>query len=375
MFLKTIKTSLHRINADGRLSNKPEIEQIPGSQVFLSADIIGDSIIIDFEKKLECINLDDISTESYCKEYLSYLLVHKKYYLSVYVDLLNKLLKQSFQGKKELILLDYGAGNGLLGIFAKYCGFKKVFLADINVSFVKASKKLSQQLNIDGFISGDIAVVRSSLNAHSINSVVGTDVIEHIYDLHDFFLQLKEINPFITSVFTTASNPQNYFKVKALKKMQLKDELEGGKPEDHILFGNAHEPFFEMRRQIIEEKYADLEPAKVSELAKLTRGMIKPDMLQAIDKYTETGALPKPAKGTNTCHPLIGSWSERILSLKEYRNIYKAAGFDIKFYSGFYDVNRKSIKTTAKKIANYFIPVFGNRIAPYVIIVGYANVI
>ena len=47
--------------------------------------------------------------------------------------------------------------------------------------------------------------------------------IEHIYDLQDFFSNIRQINPDIVSVFTTSANPENYFKVRQLKRLQLKE--------------------------------------------------------------------------------------------------------------------------------------------------------
>ena len=40
--------------------------------------------------------------------------------------------------------------------------------------------------------------------------------------------------------------------LEMLKKMQVKDELEGGDPGDHVLFGESPlEPFLKLREQII----------------------------------------------------------------------------------------------------------------------------
>ncbi|MEI2747673.1 MAG: hypothetical protein V9E88_02790 [Ferruginibacter sp.] len=85
--------------------------------------------------------------------------------------------------------MDYGAGNGLLGIFARYCGFGRVALNDIDLPFLEAARKLSQALHIDmdAFIEGDISQVKDHPYAKQLNAIAGTDVIEHIYNLDDFF--------------------------------------------------------------------------------------------------------------------------------------------------------------------------------------------
>src|ERR1700733_9757343 len=104
--------------------------------------------IAAFEKLLDAVKLHAISNEIYCRKYLGHLLDHRKYYLIIYADVLEKLIVHSNKKITEISLIDFGAGNGLLGIFAKYCGFKNVFINDIDKKFLEASGNLAVQLNI-----------------------------------------------------------------------------------------------------------------------------------------------------------------------------------------------------------------------------------
>ena len=330
--------------------------------------------ITAFEKKLGGIVTGDISPSPYCIKYLTHLLLHQKYYLEIYADVLNKLMQHSFKSKDDTLLVDYGSGNGLLGIFAKYCGFKKVFLNDIDANFINASRQLANQLDVkpDGFFTSDISMAKASLKNNAPDAIVGTDVIEHIYNLDTFFATLRQINPSMVSVFTTASNPDNYFKVKALKQMQIKDELEGGKPGDSILYGeHPLEPFLKIREQIIRWRQHDLPDQVVMKLARATRGLNKEDIINAVDDYHLSGKLPDaPAHETNTCNPIDGSWTERILSLTEYKLLYKSAGFTAKFYNGFFNAKEGGPGGFIKQMLNAGVAILGKRIAPYIIIVG-----
>lgn len=332
------------------------------------------AFISDFEKRLSNIIVDGISPELYCRKYLSHLVLHKKYYLAIYADVLNKLIQQSSKVKEEILLIDFGAGNGLLGIFAKCCGFKKVIINDIDDKFVNASRKLAEQLDIkiDGFITGDINSVQSYFKNDMPDAVIATDVIEHIYDLDGFFAGIKNMNPSMITVFTTASNPFNPFKVNELKKIQMKDELKGGDPGDHILFGESPlEPFLKIREQVIKKNYPALTDKEISILATETRGMVEHDIIAAVDKYKLSGKLPVPANGLNTCNPLNGSWTERILSPEAYFSLYSNAGFTCKFYAGFYNDYEGGLNSFAKKMLNAGITTFGKRISPYIVIVGF----
>ncbi|HMJ47503.1 MAG TPA: class I SAM-dependent methyltransferase, partial [Ferruginibacter sp.] len=236
-------------------------------------------------------------------------------------------------------MIDYGAGNGLLGMFAKHCGFKKVYLTDIDKSFTEGATVLARELDIeiDGIVHGDITDVKNIFTGIP-DAIIGTDVIEHIYDLDIFFSTMYSFNPGIVSVFTTASNPENYFKIRQLKKLQLKDELEGGDPGDFLLFGeHGHESFLKIRKGIINDT-ASLTSNEVEQIAKATRGYDKNDIVKAVNKYILTKELPMPpSHPTNTVNPLNSSWTERILSLEEYAAIYARHGFSLEIHTGFYD--------------------------------------
>ena len=104
--------------------------------------------IAAFNKKLQGINPSSLEIADYPKRYLQHLLENSRYYIAIYTQVLSNALSRSAKGIEETILVDYGSGSGLLGLFAKFCGFKKVFLCDMDIDFVFASEVLSHELNI-----------------------------------------------------------------------------------------------------------------------------------------------------------------------------------------------------------------------------------
>ena len=96
--------------------------------------------ISSFADLLNQASLEDPHMSDYSKRYLQYLLRHRIYFLHIYAHVLEKGVEKSGKEVKEMSLLDYGAGNGLLGMFAKYCGFQKVFLCDTAASFMQAAR-------------------------------------------------------------------------------------------------------------------------------------------------------------------------------------------------------------------------------------------
>lgn len=327
-----------------------------------------------FEKLLDAVIVEQVSPELYCRKYLGHLMDHRHYYLAIYADVLDKLLSHAKKNVAEISMIDYGAGNGMLGIFAKYCGFKNVFINDIDEKFVAASRKLSMQLNVpvDGYITGDIHTVQNFFQNDLPCAIVGTDVIEHIYNLEVFFSVIKNINPSMVSVFTTASNPKNYFKVRRLKKLQVKDEYEGGTPDDFVLFGDSPlEPFFKTRLKMIQSQLGLNDEATMLKLAKATRGMNKEDILTVAKNYEVNGTIPlPPVHPTNTCNPVNGSWTERILTIEEYLSIYNSNGMRLHMYNGFYNEHGRGVKKLLNKALNKGVDSLGSLLAPFIIFVG-----
>ena len=328
-----------------------------------------------FIKRLSSVNVDSLLMTSYAKRYLQHLILHKRFYCRIYAQLLNLVLKNCAKKKEDICLVDYGAGNGIIGLLAVYCGFGKVYINDLSADFIQAAKELSKAMGIqpDGFIEGDVENVQEYLSNIVPDVVVSSDVIEHIYDLDIFFETVKQINPGVVTVMRTACNPANYFIVRQLKKMQLKDELLGGSPDDHVLFGEAAiEPFVVIRRKIIKaSSLGKLNDVEINTLATLTRGLRKVDIERAVEKYIVDKTLPVTlSHPTNTCDPMTGSWSERLLNFEEYKMIYAKAGFDVEFYKGFYNEYENTVKSKLLFFVNRMIPFAGYKLAPFINIIG-----
>jgi 2-polyprenyl-3-methyl-5-hydroxy-6-metoxy-1,4-benzoquinol methylase len=335
-----------------------------------------ESYIIPFVQQLKSVDADLAGMDNYCKTYLFHLLQHSRYYTQIYAHVLTILLTYCAKDKESIILVDYGAGNGLLGIFAKFCGFKKVYINDINENFTKAAAQFAEKLGItpDGCITGNMDVLTNYFrNKEKPDAITGTDVIEHVYSLHNMFRDLKSLNENVVTVFTTAANTNNWFKVRAIKKQQLFDEYTGGAMPENTLSGSEHSPaFFNTRQAIIQAASPDLKEEEIILLAKVTRGMIKDDILTVAARYHTHNNMPAPpSHPSNTCDPLSGSWAERLLTIDEYKHIYKCAGFELKQYNGFYNSYDHTIKSWLLKPANWLVKMCGKNFAPFITLAGF----
>lgn len=328
-----------------------------------------------FSQKLLALDVGALPMSAYSKRYLQHLFDHHLYYLEIYAGVLDQLMRHSSKAQAEIHLVDFGAGNGLLGLFAKFAGFKKVWVCDMDAHFVSSSRVLAGafELELDGFINCNVHTLQSALSSEQVDAVVATDVIEHIYSMEHFLATIAKMNPAMVTVFTTASNPDNFIKCRQLEKLQLQDELLGCDPEDSVLAGaEKTEPFIESRKKIIADLFPQLSKADLLSLSKATRGLIKADIVTAINAYLQNGTMPQPDNHwANTCNPYTGTWTERILSIQSYRKIYRQHGFTLELTNGFYGTHSPGIKRYINFAGNILVKLTGKYAAPFISLIGY----
>lgn len=330
--------------------------------------------IAPFKERLKAIRLDLLPEHPYSRQYLQRLLRHQDYYLSIYAKAFNLACSKSNIPVAETCLIDYGSGNGLLGLFAKFSGFGEVVLVDLDREFMEGAMALAKQLHIDisAGITGDI----NDCGPYRPGMIIGTDVIEHVYNPHHFFQSIRQINPDMVTVFSTSSNPENPMQRRKLEALQRKDEYEGLSDAEAEQTGDRpHPPYLRMRESIIRGMAPLLTAPDIRILAELTRGMRRDDISEAISLFLQDGTLPAAASHPfNTCHPETGSWTERLLSLEEYMSIYKSSGFQLECHPGFYDSSKAFPLGSINNVRNLGIKALGLRFAPFMYLLGYPGI-
>lgn len=330
-----------------------------------------------FRQKLEALDVNTLSVEGYPKSYFLYLLVHRKHYIELYVQVLQKLLFASKKLPEDLILIDYGCGNGFLSFLGAFAGFSKIVSIDTDVEFLKSAQVTASVLGLKEieFIHANEETFDGLISIKQPAVLAATDVIEHIYNLDLFFLKLKKIEKIRSILFTTASNPKNPFIVKRYHHLHLKEELQGGNANDRNLFGDAHASFLELRQKIIIEHFPFFVPERFTSLAKATRGLRRDDIIKHTQKFLQTGVLTNAiTHPTNTCHPETGSWAERLMEIDELKILFQKNEFELKISNGFYDSNKGSIvRRCCISVLNAIIrntTDLGIRLAPFIFLEG-----
>jgi 2-polyprenyl-3-methyl-5-hydroxy-6-metoxy-1,4-benzoquinol methylase len=336
--------------------------------------------IPSFIAKLECIDISNVSSNAYAQQYLHDLLLHKEHYLHLYALVLDKAFDNLDTSVADACLLDFGCGNGLLALFAKHCGISKVYASDMSEAFIQAAKAVSMQLHIhlDGWLVGNENKLLEHFAPNQLTHIVATDVIEHVYSLDNLFRTIRKLNGNMITVFTTASVAENPLKNAKLKALQRKDELESSNA-----FHSAYEneftglSFLAIRKKLIAAKYTSLTKDEVNDLAIASRGLVEAAIYQDVEQYLATKKMPMPIKHpTNTCDPFTGSWTERLLTIKEYEQLYKRYQFSLQIGNGFYNAFEANTKSKIAVLLNKVIQLVGSKgicITPFIVLIGKPN--
>lgn len=323
---------------------------------------IGNSIF----KRLKELNIERLNISDYNKSYLNKYLSNYSFYNNLYAQLFQKIINKLEKPITESTFIDYGGGCGILSYMAKEIGFKKIIFNDLYSVSVEDTKLISQKIhiNIDKFICGDIEQVVNYFKTEKISfdAICSFDVLEHIYNLDNWFLKLSEIESSFILVFMTSANPKNPYINSRLKKLHNSAETIGFKDSKGWKKTDEKEPFNHVRAKIISSHNTSLKPKEIELLAKQTRGLRIDDIKETIDYYISNNKINYTIKHpTNTCDPYNGNWSERLIDLNKLKSIALKISPNIEFTNTLYSYSKNKIYNLPKYLLNILLIIFGRK--------------
>ena len=307
--------------------------------------------------------------------------------LQLYSYILSWALAGTGAQRRPVTFLEYGGGLGILSLLAKESNVGVVVYNDIYDVSCSDAEILGSRLEAeaDHYVVGDIDDLLQFLSLHQINcDAVGSyDVIEHVYDIRDFFRKLPAVSSgHLTLAMASGANPMNPFIRMRLMKRQLEVENKdqdgswGQKERDNLKAYRAIRA--EIVRLHLRTRGSSLSETQIEEIAVNSRGMIASDIRHAVDNYLATGDLPEPPPHpTNTCDPITGNWAEHLLDPRELVDLLSGYGFAATIRSGYFGSAGWPVARGLGTIANL---VIGNLpdsqkllLAPFYMICGERN--
>ncbi len=333
-------------------------------------------------KRLEQLDLDRLPTSSYNHRYLRRILRDPTRMLQKTSALLALAVESSRIPLEEFVLVDYGAGGGLQSFLASEVGIGRVIYNDIYDVSCRDASILAAVLNVNvhAFVCGNIDELIAYLDNQrlSVDAIISSDVIEHIYDIEAFLRKMPLLSDRLYRVIhASGANGKNPFLAWRFKKnhrtveYEDRERLPGWKDRDTL------RSFLEVRKDIITSRVPDLSKSEVEKLAQLTRGLQKTDIEKCVDEYMEKGDISyRPEHPTNTCDPSTGNWAEHLMNTEWIESILMDEGFAVTTLSGYWPRYRSLPKRLVGSVLNVCIRLLGVKglyISPYYVICSQCN--
>ena len=317
-------------------------------------------------QQLNVFDVNDTAIDDFGKHYFNSHHAGNRSFFSIQssADIIYRSVKQTGKDIGSSSFIDYGAGLGTLFLLAGKMGFKKVYFNDYFPQWAGHAKIICDKLDIkiDDFISGDIdAVIEYGIsNNISFDIVASRNVVEHIYNLQNFYCKLYESGLTSICYSTTTANYHNI-------AMRLKHYWYHKKVEkDH---------YRKQREEYIKELAPGIGPNDLLKLVNTTRGRAFDDFTGAVHLYLNRKKIPAvESLGTNTCDCRTGVWAEHLIRKQNYFDIINKAGFSSTYTAGFWDTHYKyPVVNLCTRLLNSIIKIAGPKgywLAPFVNVVA-----
>jgi len=329
------------------------------------------------------LDIDAMKISDYNKKYLKSKLKSLTTELQIYSYILSWSLYKSSLSLDNFVLVDYGAGSGMLALLAKEVGIGTVIYNDIYDVSCQDAQQIAKVIGneADHYVQGDINDMIGFLRKNKINcnAIASYDTIEHIYDIESFFGKLLSLsNGQMSVVMGSGANEFNPLIKRKIVKRQLKKEYKDQEKEYGHKERDCLVSFLKVRKNMVlkylKELNIVLTDNEIEQLARKTRGKIEVDIQKCVDDYIETGKFPQePSHLTNTCDPYTGNWEEHFMDPYYLARILSTRGFNACVINGYYGRSKNSMKRFLAKFLNIFISTLkkqGIRVAPFYTIYG-----
>ena len=302
----------------------------------------------ELQERLQTLNLDSIEIEPFFRSYFIKCHVDRVIFsLKTSAVLLYNGIQSTGKNHTEVVAMDYGAGLGTLYTLAKMIGLKKVIFNDLMPELENPAKAIDAALGVcmDAYIIGNIQTTCEALSQKRIQCdlIFSRNVLEHIYDLENFFETIHKYQPNAISYNSTTANWKN--PAAHLQHIWIHKKLRKRFTQEKTLF--------------VQSKIPNIPISKAQQLANQLLQYGGKELEVAVENFSAKNEFPKSKNNyTNLCD-INGMWAEQLLPYSAYQKF--APQYEVTFKPGFWDEeNQRVIVALLGKILNVFTRILGN---------------
>ena len=218
-------------------------------------------------------------------------------------------------------ILDVGCGHGVQSLHFAALGAKHIFSIDINKDKIAVFKKLIRKTEINNISIKLRNAIKTGFPDNFFDAVICNEVISHVSDYRLFLTEMQRILKKGGLIFVIDGN--NALNPKSVKSTaDIQEKAENGP----VSGTGLKKPYIEMRKEIIQKSFKNINKEKVSELSVLTKGLNKQQIKIVVKQYLKNKIITvKP--NYPVVNPLTSELPEQLFNPYELAEEFRKAGF------------------------------------------------
>jgi len=252
-----------------------------------------------------------------------------------YLELCKYLFKVT--KAKNGSVLDLGCGFGLMATVFGFYGGREVIGYDLNTEKIDLFNKLLS------YFSSEVKNVKPVLGDSSrieypdeyFDVVIANETLSHVKDIENSLDEVHRVLK-LGGRFIIRDGNNAFFLPGKMRRLRFWKKIERGpvNPSD-FRSTDIPLPFIEVRRQMILERFPEMDFVKAKLLSEKTAGLFGNEIFEAVKEFEKRGKISKHPKW-HYRNPVTGEFPEREINPVELKMKLMRRGFEVSYIPYFY---------------------------------------
>lgn len=235
------------------------------------------------------------------------------------------------------MILDVGCGYGVSAILLALLGAGEAHGVDCQARALETWRGILDALPVSLPVYPALADAAELPYADGrFDALLAVEALSHFRRVDDFLAEAARVlRPQGVLIISDANNGANWR--RAYHTHRIWEAFENGPPTDNCYGHVVRRTFLQRRRQIIAEAFPGLSEEELDFLSRGTSGLWRPEIVEAVRRYVDTGERPQRFYRRGTCpvDPTIGHYAENLFQPLALRRRIESHGFRARVFSHF----------------------------------------